>query len=83
MRSASFTASQLRDAGCDIRALRNGGYSVKQLRGCGCKAGELMRECFVSTMELRAAGYSAEECIASGVTVSTMSQFSGRNVRHG
>ena len=86
MRAASFTAVQLLDAGCTLHALRGGGYSLQQLRLCGFSALDLVRECSSSTVELRAAGYSAADCIASGITVSDMSCYttlSGRVVRCG
>jgi hypothetical protein len=86
MRAASFTAVQLLDAGCTLHALRGGGYSLQQLRLCGFSASDLVRECNSSTVELRAAGYSAADCMASGITVSDMSCYttlSGRVVRCG
>jgi hypothetical protein len=86
MRAASFTAAQLLEAGCTLNALRGGGYSLQQLRLCGFSASDLVRECDSSTVELRAAGYSAADCIASGITVSDMSCYttlSGRVVRCG
>jgi hypothetical protein len=73
MRSACFTAAQLREAGCSLTALKSGGYSLEQLRLCGGKAGDIIRECGASAAQLRAAGYSAEDCIACGVSVSDLS----------
>jgi ribosomal protein L13E len=76
LRSASCSAQQLRDAGCDAKALMDGGFSLQQLRGCGCTARQLMRQCGIGVTELRAAGYSAADCIAGGVSVRELSQFS-------
>jgi intracellular multiplication protein IcmE len=85
MRAASFTAAQLREAGCDLLSLRDGGCSFEQLRLCGFSAGEIMRQCGASIGELRVAGYSACECLACGIPVdelSSITTLSGRLIRH-
>ena len=59
---------------------------MEQLRGCGFSALQLMQECSCSIVDVRAAGYTAAECMACGIAVKDMSSvttLAGRVVRGG